>query len=316
MIKLSIIIVNWNAREFLLRCLASIYENCRQPFFEIIVVDNLSSDGSIPAVKARFKNVTVIENNENNGFSQGNNIGIKKSIGDYVLILNPDTEVLAGALEKLVEFLDRHAEVWAVGPKILNSDGTVQFTCAREFPTPLSEFMAYSILFRPFLTNKTIGRYNMAYWDHLDSRPINCLSGACMLVRKTAFETMGFFDERFFMYAEDIDFCYRIQKSGGRCWYLAETAIIHYGGQSSRQVVGKTYYRYYESMYLFYRKHRGAGSAFGYKSLMLLYGVFTLPFFLIKVIIDKKTGAEMSARIQSLRQIIRWALCSRGGGNV
>lgn len=256
-IILSIIIVNWNTKDHLENCLKSIYENTKNITFEIIVVDNASSDGSVEMVRSKFPYVTLIENKENLGFGAANNQGIKTSKGKYILILNPDTVILPGCLDRLMGFLGQYSDVGAVGPKILNPDKTIQITCARNFPTLLTEFFWLTTLVRRFPKNRVIGYYLMSYWDHDDRREVNCLSGACMMVRKDVLEKLELFDEDYFMYGEDVDLCYRIKKASWQIWYLSEAQIIHYGGASSKKISESAAIYDRKAIQLFFRKHYG-----------------------------------------------------------
>lgn len=309
MLKLSIVIVSWRSKDYLKKCLYSIYYNLKNITFEIIVVDNGSKDGTADMIKINFPAVAFFYNNDNYGFSKANNQGIKHSRGKYVLILNPDTLIMNAAIQKLMMFLDKHVDIGAIGPKILNPDNSVQLTCARNFPTPLTEFFSTMIIFKKLSNYRIFGEYLLAYWDHNNSRQVNALSGACMMIRRRTFDKIGLFDERYFMYAEDLDICYRIKKKGWKIWYLPEAQIIHYGGQSSSQAVEETYFRYYESMEFFYRKYYGCFSVIFYKAVLFFYSCCTnVCFRIISMIGGKKRRGIWRNQIIRTFATIKWIL--------
>lgn len=307
--KVSIIIVNWNTKDYLEKCLTSIYETTKDTIFEIIVVDNASSDGSTEIIRSKFSHVTLIENKENSGFGAANNQGIKISKGKYILILNPDTIILPECLDRLVNFLDQHSDVGAIGPKILNPDGTVQLTCARNFPTPLTEFFAYSILFRKFLCNKIFGNYLMTYWDHNDEREVSALSGSCMMFGRKALDEVGLFDENFFMYGEDLDLCYRIKKGGWKIWFLPNAQIVHYGGQSSSQVPVQTFFFDRDSMHRFFLKHYGIISGITHKIIVLIYTSVIQIFYALSFVLGNyNKRISLKNKIKKTSETLMWAL--------
>ena len=270
---LSIIIVNWNARDYLRKCLESVNKHSNGLNLEIFVVDNSSNDGSIEMLKREFTKINLIENKNNPGFGAANNQALKKCGSEYVLILNPDTEVSAGALSAMVNFMKENKKAGAVGAKLLSADKTIQFTCARNFPTLLTEFFWLTTLVRRFPNNRLIGGYLMSYWDHNDRREVNCLSGACIMARLEVLRELDYFDEDYFMYGEDIDLCYRIKKAGWNIWYLPEAEIIHYGGVSSKNISERAVIYDRESLYTFFRKHQGVFAAMCYKITCIFVGL-------------------------------------------
>ncbi len=309
MIKLSVIIVNWNTKTYLLRCLESIYKNLNDLSLEIFVVDNASSDGSVEAVRKSFPQVFIISNEDNPGFGRANNQALRKCNGKFALILNPDTEISVGSFATMVNFMKQNERVGAVGAKLLNADGTVQLTCARNFPTLLTEFFWLTTMVRRFPKNRIIGKYLMSYWDHNDRREVNCLSGACIMARSAVLKELNYFDEDYFMYGEDVDLCYRIKKAGWQIWYLPEAEIIHYGGASSKIIAEKAAIYDREALYAYFRKHRGELTAISYKMMCVFIGIamvcisgLTYFWFLIK-------GKDDFRKILlENRAILLWAL--------
>lgn len=239
-LDLSIIIVSWNVENYLRNCLKSIYETTSGISFEIFVVDNASADRSVRMVKKDFPQVKLITNKENLGFPKANNQAIKVSNGKYILLLNPDTVVRGNALEQMVDFLEGNPTVGAVGPKIFSDDGTIQFTCARNFSTLLTSFSSIFLLRRLFPKSRIWGRKLMGYWDHKDNRSVECLSGACIMIRRKTIDNVGMLDDVISMYLEDTDICYRIRKNNWINYYLSSAEVVHFGrGSSNKSSLGK-----------------------------------------------------------------------------
>ena len=254
--NLSIIIVNYNAEKFLLECLDSIYAQTKQISFDVWVVDNNSMDTSVPMVQQNFPQVNLIENKENAGFIKANNKGILASKGTYVLSLNNDTVVLPGALEKLVDFMDRHPDAGACGAKVLNADGSIQHQCKRGFPTPSSALFYFLGLHKLFPRSKVFGHYLMTYLDADKTSEVDSLSGSCLMVRRRVIEDIGIMDEDYIMYGDDLDWCYRIKKAGWKIYYVPDAQIIHYGGMGGSRVLPyRNIWEFHRSMITFYKKH-------------------------------------------------------------
>ncbi|KGG79809.1 glycosyl transferase family 2 [Caloranaerobacter azorensis H53214] len=252
---LSIIIVNYNTRELTRQTLQSIYKYNHNLDFEVIVVDNNSSDDSINMIKDEFPQVILIQNKENLGFSKANNIGINKSKGKYILLLNSDTIIQRDTLEIMVDFMETNKEVGAAGCKVVLPDGNLDKACKRSFPTPRNAFYNALKLDKLFPHNKRFGEYNLTYLNEDEMHEVDSLVGAFMMVRREVIEEVGLLDEKFFMYGEDIDWCYRIKKSGWKIVYYPKTKIIHYKGGSSKKKNPKIIYEFYRAMYLFFEKH-------------------------------------------------------------
>ena len=252
---LSISIVNYNNKECLGACLDSIYSHAQDVNFEIIVVDNNSSDGSIDFINQAFPLVSVIENSENLGFVKANNQGIRASSGRYLLSLNNDTIMKNGTLAGLVRFMQEHPDVGVCGPKVLNRDGTFQRQCRRSFPTISSSFCYFLKLHKLFPRSEYFGRYLMTQLDCDKPGEVDSVSGCCMMVRKEVIEQVGILDESYIMYGDDLDWCYRIKQEGWKVCYVPHVEIVHLGGQSSRRLPCKCIVLFYRAMAIFYRKH-------------------------------------------------------------
>jgi len=244
-LDLSIIIVNWNTRDLLTRCLQSVYDTMSNLDFEVIVVDNASNDGSQAMVRQRFPQVRLIENDQNVGFASANNQALTVSQGHYSLLLNSDTVVLPHALEKMAQFADAHSEAGIIGCRLLNSDGSLQKSWA-SFPTFWSE-----VLGRNFRARRQVEEESLAY-------EVDWVGGACLLVQPAAINEVGLLDESFFMYSEETDWCFRMRRQGWKVYYLPGVEVIHLGGGSASRANATQLVRLYDSKIRFFRKHYGA----------------------------------------------------------
>jgi GT2 family glycosyltransferase len=274
MLDLGIVIVNYNVRDLLRDCLASVYESRGDFTFRVCVVDNGSDDGSADMVAAEFPQARIIRT-ENRGYAAGNNLGLRAfgfrdhgpGVRDegsersdparprYALLLNPDTILPPAALADMLGFLREHPGAGVVGPRLVREDGSLDRACRRSFPTP--EVAAYRLsgLSRLFPRSKRFGRYNLTYLSPDETTEVDSVVGAFMLIRGEALASVGLLDEQFFMYAEDLDLCYRIKQLGWQVWYNAGVTVLHYKGQSSRQRSTFANAKFYETMRLFHDKH-------------------------------------------------------------
>lgn len=232
---LSIIILNYKQKGLVKYCLKNLLSLDIPLSHEIIVVDNASADGTGEMIKNEFMGVKLIEAKTNQGFSAGNNLGINKAQGKYLLILNPDLTILSDAILKLYRFMEDHPEVGMSGPKILNPDASLQYTCSR-FPDWRLPFYRRTFLSKTKTGQKWSEYYLMTDWDHQSNRPVDWLFGACLMVRKSALEKVGRLDERFFLYMEDLDWCRRFWEQGFEVWYVAGAKVIHYHQRLSAEV--------------------------------------------------------------------------------
>ncbi len=257
--KLTVVIVNYNVKYYLYQCLESLYRAVEGIETEVYVVDNHSRDGSVKYVSGRFRDVFYVESNHNLGFARANNIAIKDSESEYVLLLNPDTVVGEKSIRHALEFMDEHPEAGGVGVRMLKANGEKAMESRRGMPTPMTAFYKMIGLCRRFPQSRKFGKYYMAYlpWD----RPVEMevISGAFCLLRRKALEKVGLLDEDFFMYGEDIDLSFRLLKGGFHNWYLPET-ILHYKGESTQKSSFRYVHVFYEAMLIFFKKHYGSSS--------------------------------------------------------
>lgn len=253
--KLSVVIVNYNVRFFLEQCLHSVQKAAGKIQTEIIVVDNHSVDGSCRMVREKFPGVILIENRKNTGFSHACNQGIRQSSGEYVLLLNPDTVVGEHTLEKCIEHLDQHLDAGALGVRMVDGKGRYLPESKRALPTPSVAFFKLSGLTRLFPKSRTLGKYYLGHLNEFETTDIEVLTGAFMMIRKTVLDKVGWLDEDYFMYGEDIDLSYRILQAGYRVIYFPETSIIHYKGESTKKSSIQYVILFYRAMLIFAEKH-------------------------------------------------------------
>jgi GT2 family glycosyltransferase len=253
---LSICIVTLNACQYLRDCLESLAAHPTSLPTKIIVVDNASSDGTQAMLAQDYPHITLIQNEKNEGFARPANQAMRCASGRYFLLLNPDTLVLEGALDRLVAFMEEHPQAGIVGPKVLNRDGSLQMACRRGLPRPWAMVSYFLRLYRLFPRSKLFGGYLLNYLDKDETHLVDGVSGSCMLIRQTAAEQIGYFDERFFAYQEDADFCFQAQRLGWQIYYHPRAQIIHYGGQGgSRAQPYRAIFEWHRSYFLYYRKN-------------------------------------------------------------
>lgn len=253
--RVSIVIVNWKTPKLLAGCLESVLADTGQRGFEISVVDNASADGSVEMVRERYPDVRLIANSENVGFPKACNQAIANVTGTYVLLLNPDTLVVGDAVSNLADFMDRVSDCGAAGPKVLNPDGSLQLACRRSFPDPLAAFFRVTYLSRLFPRHPLLARYNLTFADPDRILEVDGLSGSCMMVRRSVIDLVGMLDEEWFMYGEELDWCWRIKQAGLSVFYFPESVIYHYHGAASRLRPVKATIALHHGLHLFYRKH-------------------------------------------------------------
>lgn len=253
--QLSVIIVNYNVRPFLENAVVSIRKAIKGIEGEIFVVDNASDDGSVKMVRSKFPKVRLLANTKNVGFAAANNLALTRARGKYILLINPDTVVQENTLRAMIDFFDQNPDVGLAGCKILNPDGTFQLPCRRSFPTPWVAFTKITGLSALFPNTRIFGRYNLTYLDPNETYEVDAVSGSFMFLRRDVYEKVGGLDESFFMYGEDLDWCYRIQQAGWKIFYVHSTQIVHYKGESVRRSDLDELRLFYDAMHRFVQKH-------------------------------------------------------------
>lgn len=265
MLDLSIVIVNYNTRDLLRDCLQSIYRSQGEFSFDVIVVDNASSDGSAAMVETEFPQVRLIASSVNGGFAYANNLGLKKagfaitgapdsSVPRFALLLNPDTILPPAGLADMITFMDNHPEAGGAGPKLVRLDGSLDLACRRSFPTPTVSFYRMVGLSKLFPRSRTFGQYNVTFADPDELIEVDSVVGAFMLVRREAIAQAGLLDETYFMYGEDIDWAYQIKRHGWKIYYNPAVTVTHVKRAASR-TSARAQIEFYRAMKIFYQKY-------------------------------------------------------------
>ena len=301
MIDLSVVILNWNVRDLLDRCLASIRSS--RYTIEMIVVDNASSDDSVAMVRSKYPQVTVIANETNRGFTGGNNQGIAAAEGRYVLVLNPDTEIVEQSLDRLLDYAEANPTVGAVGPMLLNPDRSIQ-PSRRRFPT-VSVALFESTWLQGLAPRKLLRRFYIEDVPTDVIQDVDWLTGACTLFRRQVFDRVGGYDEaNFFMYSEELDLCKRIKQAGWRIVFIPTAQVIHYEGKSSEQAVAARHIRFNTSKVRYFRKWHGGGVATVLRVWLLSQYVWQIGLEALKYALGQKRELRRQ-RIGVYGQVLR-----------
>ena len=254
--KVSICIVNLNAKQHLSACIKSLSKSIGHRSYETIIVDNHSKDGSQKFIHQNFPDIQLIKNIRNEGYTRAINQALKRAEGKYLVVLNPDTLPEPDSISILIQFLDKNDEIGICGPKVVNLDGTFQQSCRRGIARPADVFSYFLGLAKKYPTNK---RYTGYHLNHLDENVINevsGVSGSCMVIKRKTFEEIGFFDEQFFAYQEDSDYCLRAKKMGWKVYYNPDSIVTHIGGAGgSGSIPMRSIFEWHRSYYHYYFKH-------------------------------------------------------------
>ncbi len=262
---IGIVIVSWNTRDLLRRCLETVFASQGDLRMRVVLVDNASSDGSADMVADNFPQVELLAQTDNLGYPRGNNVGLRHlgftgrgavsaAAPRYALLLNPDTELPPAALVDMLAFMDSRLDIGVAGPRLSLPDGRLDRACRRGFPTPLVSFYHFAGLAKRFPRSRHFGRYNMTFADENQDIEVDSVVGAYMQVRREAIERVGLLDEAFFMYGEDLDWAYRIKAAGYKIWYHAGVTVKHVKRAASRQSP-RAQFEFWRAMLIFYRKH-------------------------------------------------------------
>ena len=261
--RVSVVIVVWNAKKYVLECLETLREHCGPVCSEVIVVDNASTDGTPELVTELFPEFTLIRNAENLGFAKANNIGIARSTGDYVCLVNSDVKLLDDCISPMIAYLEQNPPVGMLGPKMLAPDGRVWRSTMR-FPTLWNQFCRALGLDIAFKKSRFFGGLLMSDFDHESTTPVEVLNGWFVAVRRISMDRVGLLDSQFFMYGEDVDWCYRFHRAGEGVVFFAGSGAIHYGGASSSNAPVRFYLELYRATWQYWRKHYGGVSQIGF----------------------------------------------------
>lgn len=305
----SIVIVNWNTCDLLRDCIRSILAETRSPH-EIIVIDNASADGSAAMVAAEFPEVSLIANADNRGFAAANNQGLRIAKGRNLLLLNPDTVILDGAVDRMLAWLVAHPDVGCVGCQVLEGPGLIQRTSFAD-PTPLNLLIEEMGLTRLASRLPFFGRPNYASWDRTSERDVDVVSGMFLLVPRQVVEAVGLLDEAFFVYAEEADWCRRIRKAGWRCVFSPVAQIIHLDGgtKSTGQIRSRMYVQLQKSLVIYSGKHFGLGGKIAARATYI--GAAALRWTVFGLLRLVKSNDDIRARLRLSRASLLFHLTGR-----
>lgn len=305
--NLTIIIVSWNAKEYLFKCLRSITQTVASKHFDIIVVDNASSDGSPQMVIEQYPQVKLVRNSINLGFAGANNMGIRASKGKYLALINSDVEIMDACLDNLYKYMETHPDIGMLGPQILDSKGAIQRSCMG-FPTLWNTFCRALTLDTMFPKIKLFGGNLMTYWPHNTVKDVDVINGCFWMVRRDALNQVGMLDERFFMYAEDKDWCKRFNSAGWRVVYYPEAKAKHYGGASSSNSPIRFYLEMYRANMQYWKKHYSCAAQIGFVLISITHQVLRLLIESIQYAVRKARRKETLFKIRRSTACIKWIL--------
>ena len=279
-IDLTLILISWNTSKELKSCLYSVRDAINDAV-QVIVVDNASGDDTVEMIHSEFPWVHLIANKTNYGFGKGCNIGLRESLGRYIFFLNPDSAIEKESLKSIVEFGDSHPEAGILGIKVMNPNGTLQYSC-RHFPTVAAGLFRNSILGKFFPKNPYTRDYLMVDWNHNQPQEVDWVSGCALVIRKETIEELGGFDERFFMYCEDVDLAYRAKQKNWKVMYFPGAVSIHSRSKSSDKSPNHMIFEFHKSMYRFFKKHYAPNSSIIIRLLVPLGLIARTGFFIIR----------------------------------
>jgi GT2 family glycosyltransferase len=313
--ELSIIIVNWNSLAYLRDCLISVYQHLQDVSFEVIVVDNASPDGDIDSLKPEFPDIALIKSAANLGFAGANNVGFKTSRGEYVLFLNPDTQLVDNAIKTLLEQSKLLPDAGVVGCKLLNTDSSVQTNCIQKFPTIPNQLLDFEYL-RLRWPNSSLWGIGPLFSESDKPVSVEIISGACMLLKREVFERAGMFTEDYFMYAEDLDLCYKVRRLGLENYYVGNAHIIHHGGRSSNQVTVNHWsvIMRFKAVQLFCAKRQGPLYGWLYRTAMGCVALGRLFLLSLAKLLGSTDSRKLEVKHASSKwfAVLKWS-CGVGG---
>jgi len=305
--ELSIICVNWNSLDYLLDCLASIYEHTHGISFEVIVVDNASPEGGVETLEEQFPQVQIVRSDKNVGFAGANNLGFRHSSGRHVLLLNPDTKLTGPAINIMLETIKSLPDAGIVGCKLLNTDLSTSTTSIQKFPTILNQLLNVEYL-RLAFPNCPLWDIGPLFSENSHPVKVEVIPGACMMLKRDVFERVGLLSEDYFMYAEDIDLNYKLRRLGLSSYYVGQAQIVHHGGRSSsRQKVSQwSTVMTYEAMVRFYGMSRGHTYGTAYRVVMGLAAIARL--ILLTMMFPFGDKQEIRCAAAKWSTVLKWAI--------
>jgi GT2 family glycosyltransferase len=303
--RVSVVIVVWNAQKYVIECLESLREHCGKVCTEVVVVDNASTDGTPELVTEMFPEFKVIRNPENYGFAKANNIGIAECSGDYVCLVNSDVKFLDDCISPMIRYLAQHHDVGMVGPKMLAADGHVRRSTMR-FPTVWNSFCRALGVDSLFKGSRFFGGMMMSDFDHQTTEPVEVLNGWFLAVRRSAIDRVGLLDPQFFMYGEDVDWCYRFRQAGESIVFFADAGAIHYGGASSANAPVRFYLEMYRASWQYWRKHRGGLARLGFLAAFAIHHTVRLLGSALIYLLLPSRRAHTAAKFKRSLACLQW----------
>jgi hypothetical protein len=313
--KLSVVIVSWNCRQLLSGCLESVVRQLPAERSEIIVVDNASSDGTVDAVRAEFPAVKVIESGGNLGFARGNNIGLEACTGEYIFLINPDVVVGEHCIGGMVEYMESHPDVGMLGPQIVGVDGLVQRSCMRT-PTLWNQFCRATGVDTLTQRSRLFGGYLMKDFGHDALRDVDIINGCFWMVRRTALNVVGPMDPRYWMYADDLDWCLRFHRSGWRVVFFPEAKAVHFGGGSSENAPVFCYVEMQRADLQYWRKYHGMISYGCYFAILYLGHAVRSAAYAAKYAVQASGRSQALLKVKKHFACIRWLMSRDNRGRV
>lgn len=308
---LSIIIVNWNSVNYLRECLKSILRETKGIDFEIIVVDNASYDGSDRVISSEFPGIKFVQSTENEGFAKANNLGFRSSSGMNLLFLNPDTQIIGSAIKDMFEFLDSSPDAGAVGCKLLYTDLSLQLHSVQSYPTVINQALDIDYLKNNWPHWKLWGLKALIQ-ENNQPQKVEVVPGACLMVKRDVFEEVGLFSEDYFMYAEDVDLCYKVNQTKRKVFFVKGAAVVHHGGASSKKKETSFFSVVLtrEAVFRFLKKFRGNGTAMTYRIVMSFSALGRMGVLILAMPWAKKVGQGDALRgtFNKWRKILRWSI--------
>lgn len=302
---LSIVIVTWNGKRYALECLESLHACCVDAPTEIIVVDNASTDGTPDAIRNQYPDVILIENQHNLGFAKANNVGMARSRGRYVSLINSDVVVARDCLNTMLAFMEAHHDIGIMGPKMLCADGTVGSSVMR-LPTVWNSLCAALTLNSVFPNSRLFSGYSVDPDDLLGVQDVQVVTGWFWMISRTALEQVGGLDERFFMFGEDIDWCRRFGQAGWRVVFCGEAQSLHYGGASSADAPARSYVEMRRSNLMYFKKHHGLSGAIGYSVVIGIHELARIAGYSLSYCYDRSRRLEALAKVRRSVSCLCW----------
>lgn len=307
-VRVSVVIVNWNTRDLVLRLLADLSRSTAGIELELIVVDNHSSDGSIESIRSAFPNVLTIAQDDNRGFAGGVNPGVAVASAPFVMLLNSDTRTTPEAIEAIARYMANRPEVGIAGPRVVGPDGCPQESCWRD-PSLLWTAMEVTGLSR--LSMLDFARYAYRHWTH--AHAVDCVSGCALMVRRELFQRLGGLDEAYFMYFEETDLCLRMRREGPEVHYVPHVEVVHERGGTAKTVRLRTFLDFRRSQILYHRKHHGALAAAATRALLFVGSMVRVPPLALRSIGRDERSSHARARLHLHIRGLKWLSSLEGG---